>query len=319
MRHARSPFVVELPGESPGGVFVNIGEAEILDDRVCEVGESPVWDAALDRVVWVDIHGRRILWRQLSSGEVGSVTMLEHVSAALPTESSEWLACLKDGLYAVDLEDEARQRLCLLPHAMMDYAGPPMRTNDAKVTPTGSVLVGTMPYEPDTYPGVAALYEWRDHRLTLVRDGVTVSNGIGWSPDGEWMYYVDSPTRRVEILAWSPEGRPVDHGTLITLEPEWGIPDGLCVDSQGFVWLAMWGGGRVLRIDHEGQISGFVSVPTPQVTSCAFVGSDLSKLAITTAALNQVADFTAGKTFIFEPSVSGLPQPLVKVENMASN
>jgi sugar lactone lactonase YvrE len=152
-----------------------------------------------------------------------------------------------------------------------------------------------------------------DHRLTRVLTGVTISNGLGWSPDQRTMYYIDSATYGIEMFDFEPEIGSVSHRRrLINLPAAWGLPDGMTVDEEGFLWVAFWTGSALRRIAPDGRVTSTVELPVSQVTSCAFGGDDLSDLYVTSAR-NSLSDEQlraqpyAGGLFRLRPGVRGLP------------
>ena len=136
---------------------------------------------------------------------------------------------------------------------------------------------------------------------------MTISNGIGWSPNQSEMYYVDTPTGHIDVFDCSPSLTLSHRRVFATVDTGLGWPDGLAVDRDGFILLALWGGSRVQRFAPDGSLAGYVDVPCATVTSCAFVGEDLSQLVITTSQLENEGDEAAGKTYIFDSKTSGLP------------
>jgi len=275
---------------------------EVFDERVCELGEGPHYDDLGQRTVWVDILGSRVLWRHLD-GRQGEHGVPGHVGAAVPRAGGGLVLCLPRGpvlagpdwsLQPLGGYREADEQAGAAP------AGSGIRSNDAKADPAGRLWLGTMAYQET--PGAGALYRLDPGaaRPRRVLGGVTVSNGLGWSPDGGTMYYVDSPTRQVvacdydlvsgELGAWRP---------FATIEA--GFPDGLCVDAEGGVWVALWEGSAVHRFDPTGRLDRVLSLPTPRVTSCAFAGPGLGTLVVTTARVGRPVDDTAaGLTYATE-------------------
>lgn len=284
-------------------------DVRIFDQRRCLLGEGPVWDPEGQRALWVDILNSRVLWRGVD-GE-GEYSFSAHVGAVLPTHDGRWLACLADGLYVTDLGEGSPERLAAFPHRFGTDVHPLMRANDAKVSPDGVAYCGTMSYTPDEHPGAGSLYRLNQGRLVSVVEHATISNGIGWSPDGSVMYYVDSPTSRIDQAEYRGPGEPLEWSPFAKVDPQMGLPDGLSVDAEGCVWLAVWGAGRVLKFRPNGECEGFVSVPCLQTTSCAFVGQDLGTLIITTAAVGVEDEDECGLTYAVDVSVPGLPQPRV--------
>jgi sugar lactone lactonase YvrE len=155
----------------------------------------------------------------------------------------------------------------------------------------------------DGATGGAALYRLDPGRTTLrpVLDDLTISNGLGWSPDRTRMYHVDTATRRVDVYDFDLATGTMDNRRTFA-DIDHGHPDGLCVDAAGGVWVALWEGGAVRRYTPEGRLERVVGLPTPRVTSCAFAGPGYGSLIITTAAHGQPAgDPSAGRTFRYEP------------------
>jgi sugar lactone lactonase YvrE len=138
---------------------------------------------------------------------------------------------------------------------------------------------------------------------------LTISNGLGWSPDRSTMYFVDTPTGRVDAFDYDPGTGAIGHRRpFAVLGARDGSPDGLCVDAAGGVWVALWNGSAVRRYTPAGDLERTVTLPTPQVTSCAFVGDRLDLLLITTAADGRADDPAAGRTYVHRPGdVTGLP------------
>ena len=154
-----------------------------------------------------------------------------------------------------------------------------------------------------------------DHRLTKVLTDVTISNGLGWSPDQRTMYYIDSPTYRIDAFDYDvTSGAVSNRRRLVEIPRAWGLPDGMTVDEEGFLWVAFWGGSAVRRLAPDGRVDATVRFPVTQVTSCAFGGPDLSELFVTSArsgltdaALSEQP--LAGGLFRVRPGVRGLPSP----------
>jgi sugar lactone lactonase YvrE len=150
-------------------------------------------------------------------------------------------------------------------------------------------------------------------------DGVTVSNGIDWSPEDDRMYYADSPTGRIDVFDWEPAAGTVSNRRpFVTLPPEAGLPDGLCVDDDAHVWVALWGGGAVRRYRPDGTLEREVKLPVTKVTSCAFGGRELDELFITSArsGLNEAqlaAQPNAGAIFRYLPGCRGRQPNLADV------
>ena len=295
----------------------------VFDTRRCELGEGPLWDDANDRVLWVDILNSRVLWRTLTSDGPGSFQCPRHVGAVLPLDDGRWLLCLRDGLYTTDLASGKLTEVAAFPHSPECNVNRPhrLRANDAKVSPRGVAYLGTMAYDPEGDAGSAALYVLDAGQLKTVLTGVTISNGMGWSPDGAIMYYIDSPTGRIDRCWGDGLKTPLRREPFIAVDPRIGVPDGMCVDADGYLWVAIWGGGCVMRFAPDGSSAGRISLPCPQVTSCAFAGPDLRTLVITTAAEGLPSDPGSsepglGMTYAVQAQVAGQVQPRIRTEHI---
>lgn len=148
-----------------------------------------------------------------------------------------------------------------------------------------------------------------DGTAATVLPDVTVSNGTGWSPDGRLMYYIDTPTRRVDVFDHDADGVR-DRRPLVEIEEGAGFPDGLTVDADGCVWVALWDGGAVRRYTPAGELDRVITLPTPRTTACAFGGAALTDLYVTTARVGLPSPHpVAGSLLVIPDAGQGLPQP----------
>jgi len=263
---------------------------EIAVRANAKLAEGPRWDAATGRLLWVDIEGGEL--HVLESGEDRAIGLDAMVGVAAPTSSGAVLVALADRLALVDLADESVRTLVRLPH------GPALRSNDGACDAAGRFWIGTM--DLDETPGAGALYRY-DGRLQRVLEEVTLSNGIGWTRDDTRMYYIDSPVQRVDIFDFEvASGRIDDRRPFVSIDESEGIPDGLTVDDEGGVWVALYGGSCVHRYDESGHLDAVLEVPALNVTSCCFGGDDGRSLFVTTAAPD-------GNVYVTQPGVSGPP------------
>jgi sugar lactone lactonase YvrE len=270
-----------------------------------QLGEGPTWDAAGGRLLWVDILGKEVHRLDPSTGrdEVLQSTS-QHVGAVKPRAGGGVVVNLRDGIGLYDPDGSFRWLVSL------EVAG--CRGNDAAVDAAGSLWAGTMRY--DERPGGARLYRvGPDGEVEVAVDRVTVSNGLGWSPDGRLMYYVDTPTRRVDVLDVDADSGMVSgRRPFVDLRDLAGFPDGLTVDADGCVWVAAWDGGAVRRWTPDGELDRTVEVPAVRTTACAFGGPDLGDLYITTATTGLDPDRLAeqplaGSVFVLPGAGPGLP------------
>jgi sugar lactone lactonase YvrE len=253
---------------------------EILCDVRCALGEGPRFHDGV--LTWVDIEGRAL---HRFDG-VHSVELFDtRVGCANPTADGDVVVALADRIQLV----ASGEVLARFPHGL------DIRANDGACDPAGRLWVGTMAL--DERPGAAALYRLDGNALTTVRDGVTISNGIGWSADGTRCFYIDTLTRRIDAYAYDGE-----LGARETLAEIDGSPDGLCLDDEGCVWVAIWGGSRVERWTSDGRLDRVLPVPAEHPTACCFDGTTLF---ITTAAPD-------GRVYVVDAGVSGPPARLFR-------
>jgi sugar lactone lactonase YvrE len=283
--------------------------AELLVDCRCTVGEGPSWDERDGALLWVDIVTGDVFHLTLASGEPARMRIAQQVSAVLPRASGGYLLTLQDGVFAVERIEQGAPLATL---RQIEVGQPRNRLNDAKCDAAGRMWGGTL--SRDRVPGAGALYRLGgDLSLTQVLNGVTVSNGIGWSPDGTRMYYVDSVPRTLDVLDYDmASGEASNRRRLVEVAEEVGSPDGLAVDVEGCIWLAVWGSGALYRYAPDGTLQDVVAVPTKNVASCCFGGPDLGDLFVTSAsaelnAQELAADPGAGGVFRLRPGVRGLP------------
>ena len=283
-------------------------EPELLVDSRSFIGEGPVWDRRIDRLAWVDIlEGRLHLTAR--DGATRTIQLPSPVGCLVPRASGGWVVALADGFWSVS-DDGAVERL-----VDVQSDRPDLRFNDGKCDPAGRFWAGTMAL--DHRPGAGSLYRLdADLGVHRMVDGVAISNGIDWSLDGTTMYYVDTPTHRIDRFEFDPEtGGISDRRPFATIDPADGNPDGLTVDAEGAVWLALWDGWTVRRYLPDGSIDREIRLPVSEVTCPAFGGPDLDELYITSAwellSETQHADEPlAGGLFRVRPGVRGrLPTP----------
>jgi len=187
---------------------------------------------------------------------------------------------------------------------------PQNRMNDGKCDPAGRFWAGTMSETDD--PGAGSLYRLNlDRSVTKVVSGVTISNGLGWSPDATIMYYVDSLAHGLDGFDFSVDsGEVTARRRIAEIPEEVGLPDGITVDEQGYIWVALHSGGALHRYSPEGDLEARIELPVALVTSCAFGGPDYHDLYITTAVDPARDEPLAGSIFRYRAPVGGSAGPL---------
>ncbi|WP_055534895.1 SMP-30/gluconolactonase/LRE family protein [Streptomyces graminilatus] len=282
---------------------------EVAVQAQATLGEGPTWDAARSRLIWIDILGSRVNTYDPSTGRRTVMATEQHVGAAKPRTGGGLVLNLRDGVALYDGDGNGNAGgtgFRWLHHAPV----PGRRANDAAVAADGSLWAGTMRY--DETPGGGTLSRLTgDGEVTTVLDDVAVSNGTGWSPDGRLMYYIDSPTRRIDVFDVSSDGRSVTNRRQFALIEEGaGFPDGLTVDADGCVWVALWGGAAVRRYTPAGALDRTITLPTPLATACAFGGPNLTDLYITTARVGLTDPHPMSGSLLVVPEAGkGLAQP----------
>ncbi|WP_432139281.1 MULTISPECIES: SMP-30/gluconolactonase/LRE family protein [unclassified Streptomyces] len=273
---------------------------EVAVRAEAELGEGPTWDPVRGRLLWLDILGARVHTYDPVTGRRTVRTTDQHVGAVKPGADGGLVLNLRDGVALLGPDDSLRW----LHHEPV----PGRRANDAAVAPDGALWAGTMRY--DEAPGGGTLSRLTaDGTVETVLDDVAVSNGIGWSPDGRLMYYIDSPTRRVDVFDHDG-GRVANRRPFVEVETGEGFPDGLTVDADGCVWVALWDGGAVRRYTPGGALDRVIELPTPRVTACAFGGPGLTDLYVTTARVGLDAPHpVAGSLLVVPGAGRGVAQP----------
>ena len=251
--------------------------AELAVELDCDLGEGPFWDDAKQELYFVDITNKQIKIFSPSDSSVRTIQFSQEVSAVFLDQNSELTVAARDGVFAASQDGTLKTLL-----APIEPEDTSIRTNDAKCDITGRMWVGTMAF--DFTPGVAALFSLDSKGLKEVVPVLTIANGMGWSRDQKSMYFIDSPTGRVDIFDCDLQsGELKNRRPFITFDVTGGIPDGLTTDEDGGIWVAFFGGGEVRRFDPSGELTHVVTLPVKQVTSCCFGGKDMSELFITTA------------------------------------
>lgn len=284
-------------------------EAQPLVEARSHHAEGPCWDPGANLFLWVDqyqglVRRTTVDARSLSAGDVTDLDLGAPVGAVVPHADGGWLVAAGTEVVHVTADGRRTPVADVLPDD-----GVRRRWNDGKVDPLGRFWAGSITY--DQTPGAAALYLLERGRTTVVLPSVTVSNGMAWTPDGATMYYIDTPTQ--EVRRFAVAGAELrDEGPVVRIDPDDGSPDGMTIDDEGCLWVAVWGGGEVRRFAPSGELLARVHVDAPQVSSCAFGGPDRDVLFVTTSQENyddaqSRRHAQAGKVFAVRPGVTGPP------------
>jgi sugar lactone lactonase YvrE len=297
---------MQLSGISRPGVN---GAAVSCTTEQTVLGEGIRWDARRGELLRVDILAGRVYRDRVSDdGSLVSVRVYSlpgTVGAIAPIQGDDG-RLLAAGRSFVHLSEDGSTR------TLAEVARPNTRMNDGACDPQGRFWAGTM--ADDHRAGGGALYRLDSHgRTEFVLGDLTISNGLGWSPDGGTMYLVDSGPRTVYAFAFDGDRGTISNGrVLVTVAEELGAPDGMTVDADGDLWVAIYGAGQVHRYSFNGELRQVVAVPADQTTCCGFAGPGMNRLYVTTATENwsddqRRGDPAAGLVYWSETDTSGVP------------
>jgi sugar lactone lactonase YvrE len=281
----------------------------------CLLGESPMWHPGENVLYWCDIPGCALHRLDPRSGASRRWDLPCEASSCAPMLDGGLLLAMRDGLWRFDPQRGQRSRLAGAP-----YDPARERFNDGKCDPQGRYWVGTI-YEPRD-PPLAALYCWDGRELKQRADGITVSNGLAWSPDGGTMYWADTKSHTIWAFDFDGSDGSLSRRRVLREFPRrdpaqplaayGGRPDGAAVDAQGCYWVAMYEGQRLLRLSPQGELLAAVELPVRCPTMPCFGGPDLRTLYVTTAregrsAEELAAQPLAGAVLSMPVEVPGLP------------
>lgn len=285
-------------------------EAVAVTTEQTQLGEGARWDERRAELLRVDILAGRVFRDRVGDGgaliPVRAYDVPGTVGAVAPVDGDDgWILAAGRGFLHLRPDGSLRTLLA-------DVVDEGARMNDAACDPQGRFWAGTL--ADDHHEGGGALYRLdRSGRVDVVLRELTISNGLGWSPDGRTMYLVDSGPRVVHAFPFDgADGTISDGRVLISVPDEVGSPDGMTVDASGDLWVAIYGGGRVHRYSPDGELRQVLTLPAAQSTCCAFAGPGLHRLFVTTATENWTDDQrragpAAGVVYRIETDATGRP------------
>ncbi len=262
-----------------------------LSQEAAILGEGPCWHAEEQVLYWVDILGRRLHRHDPGESDTASWDLPEMAGTVAPRRSGGLILGLHNDVASFDPATGNLKSLVTVD------PNPKTRLNDGKCDPRGRFWVGSMDLEEKE--AIGGLYCMdASGRIEQWADGIGVSNGMTWSPDERRMYYIDSPTRRVDVFDMDPEsGRIGNRRPLVEFSEDEGFPDGMTSDAEGNLWIAHWGGARLTkRHPQTGECLATLNTKAFQTSACCFGGSELRDLYVTTARVDlspeQQAEYT---------------------------
>jgi D-xylonolactonase len=239
-----------------------------------KVGEGPVWDAADQKLLWTDIHNGRLFSYDPATNRYEKIHQGFNVGGFAVNRQGGLVACIWDGVVLWRSDDD------WVRITGETHEGAPLRFNDVTADPEGRMFGGSY---LDTGPG--KLYRIDpDGSVQVMEEGVGCSNGMGFSPDLKTMYYTDSNVRTIYAYDYDRKtGAMSNRRVFVKLADTEGVPDGMTVDAEGYVWTALWFGGCIVRFDPDGKEERRIRLPAYQTSSVMFGGRDLTDIYVTTA------------------------------------
>ncbi len=275
-------------------------QAEPADSTRLALGEGPSWDAAAQRLYWIGIPDRRVLWLDEATGRTGSRELDTMPGTLAPYRDGQVLLATARGFELLDTAG-GEQRLL----AAVEGDRPDRRMNDGKCDPYGRLVAGTMQLTEPRGPGPLYRLE-ADGTVLPLLDGLAIPNGLAW-PEPDRLWHIDTPTSRVDLYEYpehGPLGRRIRSLDVSHLP---GQPDGMTLDTEGNLWIAFWDGSAVHCLSPQGRLLATVTLPVPRVTSCTFGGPGLDTLYITTARTPGAPDDPSGRLFRHPAAAQGHP------------
>lgn len=288
--------------------FMKEQKAELLYEAKATLAEGPGWNEKRQDLLWVDIEKGEVHRFDPATGTDRTWQIGSRVGFAVDTTRGDVIAGTQKGLVRLNL---SIGDVALLTDPEADL--PNNRFNDGKCDPKGRLWAGSMSVEETE--GAGSFYRIHpDLKAEKAFRSVTISNGIAWSPDSKTMYYIDTPTVRVDAFDYDPETGSIHNRRPVIRIPEGvGFPDGMTIDREGMLWIAMWAGWSVTRWNPStGEMIGKIELPVEKVTACCFGGTRCDRLYITTASRDLTDEDRklqplAGSLFLAEPGVRGFP------------
>ena len=289
--------------------------AELLLDAKAMLGEGSIWHPKEKKLYWVDIEGKALHIYDPVTKEDKQFPVGARIGTVVPVQNGGALVALQNGIYKMDTKTG---KLCFVNNPLPDTVG--LRFNDGKCDPAGRFWVGSMGM--DSRRKGASLYRIdKDKSIHTMLDSVSISNGIVWTTDKKTMYYNDTPTGTIQGFDYNDKTGEISNRRVVVRIPKGGGgPDGMTIDAEGNLWVALWGSGTVGKFNPlTGELLQKIIVPAPNVSSCAFGGKNLETLYITTARawVNEakLKEFPlSGGLFSVKPGVRGVPAEFYKGE-----
>ena len=284
---------------------LKIGEPKIIFPKNLILGEGPIWIPDTKSLMWLDIKGKSLHTFSYITGNIKEKNLDKTTTWILPIlNSNKFLVGTEDGVEEYNYNDNKFELKLQIEEDL-----PNNRLNDAKIDKNGNLWFGTMDdtekEESGSFYCLKPSYE-----LIKIDDSYTVTNGPAITHDDKKLYHVSSLQKKV--FCYDKNNTTLSNKRIFfELDQKDGYPDGLTIDDENFIWLAVWGGAKVVRISPDGEVDKIITFPTSQITSCVFGGSEMNILFVTSASVgkNPSEDENAGNLFSVETNRKGFPSP----------
>jgi len=271
------------------------------------LGEGAIWNYKTKELYWVDIEGKQLHIYNPKTNENKTLKTTSRIGTVVPFTEKEAVIALEDGVHKIDLKSGKSNLFTDMKSELLGS-----RLNDGKCDPAGRFWVGSMHLKQEK--DKANLYTISSENVLKKKiDSVTISNGIVWTSDKKTMYYIDTPTSTIKEFEYNNETGEISNGKIaVEIPKSLGFPDGMTIDAENMLWVAMWNGNAVIRFNPKtGKVMSKIEVPAHNITSCAFGGDNLDVLYITSASIDMTAEEIekyplAGSVFKVKPGVKGV-------------
>jgi len=251
-----------------------------LNAPICELGEGPIWDAERNCLWWVDINVGDLHQFHLATENHKKIKVGNYCSAVILCKSENLILTVKDGFAQLNLQTGVSTYL-----AKKEEELPNNRFNDAKCDPAGRIWAGTMDFVGNRAEAGGLYTLEKNLHVQQKLANISCSNGMAWSADEQSFYYIDSPTRKIAVYSYNKATGEINNKrTIVKISHKEGMPDGMTIDTDGMLWVALWGGSALACYNPtNGKCIRKIELPVSNVTSCTFGGENLEDLYITTA------------------------------------
>lgn len=287
--------------------------ASLAYQTKAQLGEGAFWNYKNKELLWIDIEGKKINRFNPKTNQNIEIKTKSRPGTIVPITNTEAAVALEDGIHLIDLDSGSDEVFVNMKVSLQDS-----RLNDGKCDPSGRLWVGSMHF--DQLKNKANLFcVTSDKTFQKKKDSVTISNGIVWTADKKTMYYIDTPTATIKAYDFdNNSGNISNERVVVNVNESFGFPDGMAIDKEDMLWVAMWNGNAVIRFNpNTGKVIQKIEVPAHNITSCAFGGDNFDELYITSATVDMTAEELikyplSGSIFKVKPGVQGVKSTFFK-------